>query len=203
MVQPVRQLQRPRHLRHAGDARFAGHLGDSGGQLGQRGRLRRRVRSRSRNGCEDPRTRKHGTGQDRAEPSPRSTDPAHTGRQAGDFGRGGPPGFRAVLREPQLASFLPAGNQAARVRDLGRPRLSCAGCRDRAGRVRQPDPRMRTRLRRARRGGRDPPPPSHPGGSARELQPARRRVRSGRCVCAGRRLATHPGRGHLDRASGA
>ena len=63
-----------------------------------------------------------------------------------------------LLRQPQLAALLPAGNEDARLRALGRPQLSRAGQRHHPDRCGQQRARLRHRLWRAAAPRRDRAP---------------------------------------------
>ena len=106
-----------------------------------------------------------------------------------------------LLRQPQLASVLPARHQDAGLRTVGGPRLPRARQHHHAVRRRIECARLRDRLFRTAARGRDRRNAAHLRRPAGELRTDRRGVH-GRQRHAGRhRDPTHHRRGHRDRAA--
>ena len=149
----------------------------SGGQLRKRRSGDRSLCRGGRHCGEDSRPGLHGAGQDRADARLWRRDRAHSWNASGRQRRGGAPGRDDLLRRPQLAAVLPAGNEDAGLRALGGSQVQGARQCHHPDRRGQQHPRLRYRLQRASPPRRDRKAAPAVRGAAGELRAASRKLR--------------------------
>ena len=197
--EPDRQLQGPRRQRDAVAAARAGDHACAGGQLRQRRRGGRRLCGGRRDAGDDHDPGLHQSRQDGADAGVWRGDPADPRQPPGHRRRRGARGGVDLLRQPQLASVLPAGHQDAGLRTVGGPGLPRAGQHHHAVRRRLERTGLRDRLFRIAAGRRDHATAADFRRPAGELRPDRRGV-PGRHRRRGRDAdRTDHRRGHRDR----